>query len=1017
MNYRKNNNLVGWIVFGIATIVYLLTIERTVSFWDCGEFILAANKLQVVHPPGAALYLMIGRIFTLFSFGDPTKVALMMNVLSALCSSFTILFLFWTITALAKKLVKKTEEVLNVRSIFTILGAGVVGALAFTFCDSFWFSAVEGEVYAMSSLFTAAVVWGIMKWEAIANEPGADRWLIFIALMIGLSTGVHLLNLLAIPAIIYVYYFKKYEFSTKGLIACFLLSAVILLFIMEFIIKGLPSIGAKFELLFVNNFELPFGSGMIFFLLLVIGLLVFGMFWAKSKNHPNLNTIFIAVAMILIGYSSIGMIVARSNADTPVNMNNPSNVFTLLSYLNREQYGDTPLFKGPYFTSFPKDTKVTGKRYDRGENEYEVVGENLDYVWDENELTVFPRVHDWRDQNGGHKEFYRNWLNLRPNEKPTFGENLGFFFSYQMNAMYWRYFMWNFSGRQNDFQGHGRNKRNGNWLTGINFIDSGFLGLGDQSDLPPELEGNKGNNKFFMIPFILGLLGFFYHLKHDKKDWFVVFMLFFFTGIAIVLYLNQTPLQPRERDYAYAGSFMAFCIWIGLSVFAILDIISSKMKGVTAPLLATGIGLIAPALMAQQGWNDHDRSKQRFAHDFAVNYLESCAPNAILFTQGDNDTYPLWYAQEVEGVRTDVRIVNLSLLSVDWYINQLRKKQNDALPVPMSFDSTQIKGSKRDVVRYFENPRIAKDRYFELSQIMDAIGSDDPKAKTRTQGGLENYLPTKNLAISIDKQKILVNGHVAPEDDSLIVSQMRWQLPKNALIKSDLMMLNIIAENNFERPVHIAISVGPGSYLGLQKYFQLEGLTYRVVPIEANPEHGQIGRVRDDVMYENMMNIFNWGGLENPDHNLHLDEQTRRLASNFRRIFYRLAEKLASKGENEKAANVINKLREILPHDVIPYDVFSLQSADLMYDMGYNDQAEEILNQILNQQSETGKYVADHKGSVIGQSMLEDLFFAVYSFQEGANMAREHGNNELADRLEQLLMEYGPVYRQLEARS
>ena len=1013
MNYNKKNNLIGWIVFGIATLVYLLTIERTVSFWDCGEFILAANELQVVHPPGAALYLLIGRIFTLFSFGDPTKVALMMNVLSGLCSSFTILFLFWTITAFAKKLVKKTEEVLSDRNIIAILGAGIVGALAYTFCDSFWFSAVEGEVYAMASLFTAAVIWGIMKWEAIANEPHADRWLLFIALMIGLSTGVHLLNLLAIPAIVYVYYFKKYKVTNKGLVLCFLLSAAVLLFIMEFIIKGLPTIGAKFELLFVNNFGLPFGSGMIFFLLLFVGLLVFGMIWTKRNNHPNIHTVFLALGMILIGYSSIGMIVARSSADTPVNMNNPSNVFTLLSYLNREQYGSTPLFKGPHFSSYPIGTKVKGKRYDIGKDGYEVVGENLDYEWNPDDLTIFPRAHDWRDQGGGHLEFYRTWLNLRQNQKPSFGDHLSFFMSYQINHMYWRYFMWNFSGKQNDFQGQGRNKRNGNWITGINFIDRGFLNLGDQSDLPTELEGNPANNKYFLIPFILGLLGLFYQFSKDRKDWFIVLMLFFFTGIAIVLYLNQTPLQPRERDYAYAGSFMAFCIWIGLGVFAILDLIGSKIKGTAAPILATTIALIAPAIMAQQGWDDHDRSKQSFAHDFAIDYLESCGPNAILFTQGDNDTYPLWYAQEVEGIRTDVRIVNLSLLSVDWYINQLRKKQNDAAPVPMSFDSLQIKGSKRDVVRYFDNPRINKNQYYELSNIMDVIGSDAAGSKTQTTAGLENFLPSKKLAITIDKQRILANDHVALEDDSLIVDQMLIDLPKNALIKSELMMLNIIAANDFERPIHIAISVGPSSYLGLQKYFQLEGLTYRIVPIDAGIDPSRYGRVRDDIMYENLMNKFSWGGLENPDLKLRLDEQTRRLSSNFRRIFYRLADKLASKGENEKALQVVQRVEDILPADVLPYDVFMLQNARVMFEIGEREKAESLLNTLLEQQSKTCNYIANQTGST-AKSFSDDMYFSVYLFQESMTICSDHGSDELAARFSQLFEQYALVYQQLE---
>lgn len=673
MKFNKVNTVAGWLICAIACSVYLLTMEATASLWDTGEFISSVYKLQVPHPPGAPLFVLLGRLFVVIFGGS--NPALAVNIMSALSSGFTILFLFWTITHFAKKLVAPGGVEPTGNQIFAIMSAAAVGALAYTFSDSFWFSAVEGEVYALSSLFTALVFWAILKWEHHADEPGADKWIVFIFFMMGLSIGVHLLNLLTIPAIVMVYYFKRYEATPWGTFWAFIMGCLITGFVQVVVIQWSVKLAGWFDVRFVNNFGMPFFSGFIFFFVLLGVLLWYGLRVAK-KNHWNFLRLGIwCVIFMLMGYSSYITTMIRSNANPAVDMYNVDNPNSLVGYLGRDQYGDFPLLYGQVFTASPIDYEQTGMKYSRGTDRYEEVGYDIKPVYSGEDKMLFPRVWD-ASNDQGHANFYRDWLGLADGERPSMEDNIKFFFGYQLNWMYWRYFMWNFAGKQNDIQGFGPgNARDGNWISGISFLDD--LRLGNQDALPDSIKNNKANNKLFLLPFLLGVLGAIYQYFANRRDFIVAALLFFFTGLAIVLYLNQAGNQPRERDYAYVGSFYAFAIWIGLGVLQVREWLMRKTSESVSNMVAAAVCMLAvPVVMGVQEWDDHDRSKKTLARDLAKDYLESCPPNAILITFGDNDTYPLWYAQEVEGIRPDIRVINNSLLGIDWYINQLRYKIN-----------------------------------------------------------------------------------------------------------------------------------------------------------------------------------------------------------------------------------------------------------------------------------------------------------------------------------------------------
>lgn len=1020
MNYQRTNNLVGWITFLIATFVYISTIEPTGSFWDCGEFIATAHKLEVGHPPGAPLFLMLARIFILFGGDNVRMFPIAVNILSALMSSFTILFLFWTITALAKKIVIGKAEA-SADKIIAVMGAGLVGALAYTFTDSFWFSAVEGEVYASSSFFTAIVFWAIFKWENHSEEPHNLRWLILIAYLMGLSIGVHLLNLLTIPALAFVVYFKKYKVSTKGIIYTSLVGVLVLGFIQYGIIQGVITLAGTFDRLFVNGFGMPFGSGIIFYGLLIIGGVIWGLIYTKKKNHPIWNTAILCFTFIMIGYSSFAQIIIRSAANPPLDENNPENVFNFISYLKREQYGERPLFIGQYYNARIID-QVTGDdtwAKIEGEKKYVKGPSKVEPVYEADKTTVFPRM--WSNQQS-HINEYKKWADVKGDRTPTFGENLKFFFVYQMGEMYWRYFMWNFVGRQNDLQGPGGITK-GNWISGIKFIDE--MRLGPQDNLPESMTNNKARNMMFFLPFILGIIGMVYHYSRDNKDAWVVMLLFFFTGVAIVIYLNGTPLQPRERDYAYAGSYYAFAIWIGLGVLSLYEFLKKRIPATAAALSMTALCLVAvPGVMAKAEWNDHDRSDRYTSRDFATDYLNSCERNAILFTNGDNDTFPLWYVQEVEGVRTDVRVVNLSLLNTDWYVDQLKRKYYDSDPINISWAQDKYMLGRRDYIPFYD--RGLKEAV-ELKEMVDFMGSDDAQAKARTNSGEEvNYFPTKNVKLTVNKEEVLANGVVSKDEADKIVPVMTWSLDGNYLMKNDLMILNILANNHWKRPIYFATTVGSENYLNLEPYFQLEGLTYRIVPIRTDSKSDMVpGRVNTNIMYNNVMTKFAWGNMNKPE--VYLDENNMRMTTNFRINFSRLAEELMNENKRDSAIKVLDKCLEVMPDKTIPYNYFMTKIAELYYRAAgaYNRQdtlmandmeltkkneliakANSISERITQIYGDNIKYYLSLKGTKYFKLIDQDMNQALYIMQSMTSILKQTNQKEIADKTEKKFLEY-----------
>lgn len=1012
-NYKKINIIAGWIVFAISAAVYTLTIEPTASFWDCGEFIATSLKLQVGHPPGAPLFMIMGRLFTLLAGGNTELYSVMVNMMSALASAFTILFLFWTITHLAKKIVVGDKEI-TTGNIIAIIGAATVGALAYTFSDSFWFSAVEGEVYASSSLFTAVVFWAILKWENVAGEKYANRWLILIAYLMGLSIGVHLLNLLTIPAIVLVYYFKKYKPTTKGTIWALIISAGILGAIMYVIIPGVFQMAFRFELLFANTFGLGYNSGVLFYGILLIGLVVWSLYYTYKHGKVLANTLILGITVILIGYSSYGMIVIRSNANPPLNENDPSNLFSLISYLNREQYGDRPLMHGPTYNAPIIDSKDGKPNYIRKDGKYVITSYKPEYVYDERFLMPFPRMYS---REGSHINAYMDWGNVkgRPaqttNERgepqtvmiPTFGENLAFFFRYQVGFMYWRYFMWNFSGRQNDIQGHGGPLK-GNWITGISFIDE--MLVGPQDKLPATMKNNWARNKYYMLPFLLGIIGLFYQLNRHKKDFVTILMLFIMTGLAIVVYLNQTPYQPRERDYAYAGSFYAFAIWIGLGVLALIDLIPKALSYSTRAGLASVVALIAvPVVMAAENWDDHDRSGRFTARDFAYNYLNSCDKDAIIFTNGDNDTFPLWYAQEVENIRTDVRVVNLSYLGADWYIEQMQRKVYESDPLPFGMTKDKYVTGTRDMLYVID--RVGGE-FTSLRDAMEFVASDAPETKSlpNTRERIE-YLPAKKLVIPVDTALVLKNGTVTPRQANKIVKEIRFELNKNYLYKNDMMVLDLLAHNNWKRPVYFAITVSDDNYLNLQNYFRLDGLAYRVVPVATSRPDGQPGGVDTEILYNNLINKFRWGGVPNPD--VYLDENNLRMLSNFRNNFSRLAEELINEGKKDSAVKVLDKCMEIMPENRVPFNYFIVPVIEQYYRAGQVEKANNLVNSFFNSTQEDLRYYFSFRGEK-ARSIDYEKRVAIQILGELNRITSFFKQKELADKIEAAFQQFYQLY-------
>lgn len=996
MKFQKINNYTGWFAFTVALVTYWLTFEETASYWDCGEFIAVSYKLEVSHPPGAPLFMLLGRVFSFLALGDVSKVAYWINFLSVLASAFTILFLFWSITLFGRKLMGlANQEQPNAGQTLTLMGAGLVGALAYTFSDSFWFSAVEAEVYAMSSLFTAVVVWGILRWELIEDEAAANRWLIFVAYIMGLSIGVHLLNLVTLPALGLIFYFKKFKPGPWGIVATLAICTFIVLFINDFIVPGLPSLAGNFEIFFVNTLGLPFGSGVIVFGLLFITGVYFGIRYSQQNNKVILNTFLLSTTFILIGYLSYATIVIRSNFDPPINENAPKDVMSFVRYLKREQYGSRPLLYGPYFTAQLIDIKQGAPVYTKGKDKYEITDRKLEYVYEPDQQSILPRA--W---NPEHKKSYQRILGLAEGEKPSFSQNLYYMFKHQIGTMYMRYFFWNFAGRESDEQGAGII---GPW----NWFE----------DVPEVIDANRGRNNFFAIPLIIGLIGMFYQFVRDTKNFSVVALLFIMLGIAIVVYLNSPPEEPRERDYIYAGSYYAFTFWIGLAVIALAESFKSFLKNQrVAAITATLICMAAPVIMAAEGWDDHNRSNRFFSVDSAKNYLASCAPNAILFTGGDNDTFPLWYVQEVEGFRTDVRVIVLSYYNTDWYIEQSMAKKNDSEAMPYSIDlKNYIQGGPNDYLRYSDMGI----KTIDVRQYLDLLNKNYPQL--RYENG--NLVPSKVFTLPVDKDKVEAMGIIPEGMDSLLVDQMRWNLVGNGMYKSDLALMDVIATNNWERPIYLNNTSLAQIRIDLRPYAVEEGLTYRILPVK-NPNKN-LDFVNTKVMYDNMINKFQYRGLNDPD--VYYNDDYRGFVLNHRSAFNTLAEALlyeydveTAQGpaetvviEGQPAENKFEMARKALlfsiekmPDEAIPYDFTAVSTIQLLFRVGETEKAVEMARTVGRRADEMVGYMLKQ-----GSPLTLDLQRNLYILSNLQLILYENGQTELAKQIEDSYLKYASNFQ------
>ncbi|WP_455054127.1 protein O-mannosyl-transferase family [Leyella stercorea] len=1075
--YKLVNNVLGWLTFFVAAFVYCSTIEPTASFWDCPEFITTGYKLEVGHPPGAPFFMLTANLFSQFA-SDPSQVARMVNTMSALLSATTILFLFWSITHLARKLILKDWSEMTLGKLIAIQASGLVGALIYTFSDTFWFSAVEGEVYAYSSAFTAIVFWLILKWEDHADEPHSDRWLVLIAYMTGLSIGVHLLNLLCLPAIVLVYCYRRFpHIELKGSLLALVGSFVLVAAVLYGVVPGIITVAGWFELLFVNTLGCPFNTGEIIYIVLLVAIVIWAIYESyvdKSFKRQNIsfvlsvgmlgipfrgmtwgagllglvilvalyfglnyrkkigkelvpvvtarfkNTALLCMLMLMIGYSSYAVIVIRSAANPPMDQNSPEDVFTLGSYLSRDQYGDSPLLYGQAYTSqvaYDVDGNMCVPKHKEGaaiwqrkekasegeKDSYFVVSHKDKLIYAQN--MVFPRMH-----SSAHAGAYENWMGgvegtQVPYDRcgepvmvkmPTQMENIRFFLSYQCNFMYWRYFMWNFAGRQNDIQGNGE-PEHGNWITGISFIDDWMLG--DQSKMPAELKANKGHNVFYCLPLLLGLIGLFWQAWRGQRgirQFWVVFFLFFMTGLAIVLYLNQTPQQPRERDYAYAGSFYAYAIWCGLGVLAIYDMLKKKLKGNDVAVAGVvGVAcLLVPIQMASQTWDDHDRSGRYTCRDFGQNYLMTLQDkgNPIIFTNGDNDTFPLWYNQETEGVRTDARVCNLSYLQTDWYIDQMKRPAYDSPSVPITWPRIDFCSGTNDYIEvrpamkqqlldfYREYPKEARaafgDEPFEVKNIM--------KYWVRSKDNDTHVIPTDTLYITIDKEAVRRSGMMMASDtipDRMVISLAG----KRAIYKNDMMMLEMLAQCNWERPLYVATTVGSDNYMNLGDNFVQEGLAYRITPFNTKAPGAK--NFDTEKVYNNVMNRFKWGGLDKPG--LYIDETVMRMCYTHRHLLAQLAMQLIAEGQNAKAEKVLRKAEKVLPEYNVPY-TFMSGAADMARAyalIGKKADAARILNKVWADAKSYADYYLQLTGSRFMMSQ-NDVLRQLYIMQNIADITQ-----------------------------
>lgn len=946
MSFNRLNDLMGWLVFAIAATTYLLTMEETASFWDAGEFIAVSYKLEVPHPPGAPFFLLVGRMFSFLAMGDTLEVAYWINAVSALSSAFTILFLFWTITLLARRFMPQPE---TTAEYITVLGSGLVGALAYTFSDSFWFSAVEAEVYGMSSFFTALVVWAMLKWERIEDPRTAHRFLIFITYMMGLSIGVHLLNLLTIPALALIYYYRRYEErTTRGTLMALAAGFVIIGVINFGIIPGLPSLAGSFEVFFVNSFGLPFGSGLLIFVALFIGGIVylilfslspkrklFGQISMNAEQKSLLNLALLSLTFILVGYSSYLLIIIRSNENPPINENDPSDIISFVSYLKREQYGYRPLLYGPHFMAERPTSKQGEPKYRRNDKlgRYEIYDYKTDYEYESKDQILLPRVYS---QQGNHPQLYRQKLGMQKGENPTMGDNIAFMFSHQFGHMYLRYFMWNFAGRASD-------NKEADWL----------LPWEGNGELPEIIARDKAHDNFYMLPFLLGVLGLIFHFRNDREGANFVLTLFIMLGAMIVLYINSPPVEPRERDYVYVGSFYAFAIWIGFGMLFLKELFDKVAKGVPAAALATLIALGVPALMGTKSWDNHDRSDRFFSVDQARNTLASCEENAILFTGGDNDTFPLWYVQEVEGFRTDVRVVVLSYFNTDWYISQMQRKVNESEPLPITFEYEQYREGVNDIAQYYPPERGETERALDLDRYIRAVKEQNPQVVIPYQGDKVTIYPSKKFLLQVDSAEV---ADIVPKDMRERITDMQLQINNNYILKGDIMLLDILANNNWERPIYFNTTSANTTSIGLRNYLFQEGMTYRLLPVQSKSRTG-MGGVNTNVMLENLRN-FQYRGMQNPE--AFYDVEFRRFASNFRSLYWRLASDLMQERRKKEAVQILNEGLQQLPDKGVPYSYYAPRYVDLYLMLEEDERALGMADTLARRSHEVLSYLRDN---------------------------------------------------------
>lgn len=938
MNQEKKWPLIaGWIVFAFAFIVYYFSAERSGSLWDCGEFILGAYKLQVVHPPGAPLFLLVGRIFTwiadIFS-NNPEDIAFAVNMMSGICTALAAAFVAWTTIIFSRLLLAGRDQTPTNEQLLVSCGAGIAAGLATAFSTSIWFSAVEGEVYAMSTMFTTMTFWAAVKWYGKEDTPDADRWLIFAIYAAGLSIGVHLLSLLVFPAIGLLYYFKKYQtVKLSGLIIAPALGALAVPIVQKIVIVGVPTLWAKMELLMVNGLGMPIHSGVFPTVLILAGLAFLGIRWARKNNNGLVERLVVAMTLLVISFSTIGVVVIRANANPPINMNDPSDAMRLIPYLNREQYGERPLLRGPHYEAAPYDTKKED-RYGIVGDRYEVVDQKLSYVYRDEDKILFPRISH---SDGSRPALYRRWMN-DPQGKPSMAFNLEFFIRYQINWMYWRYFMWNFVGRENGEQGFEPwNPKSGHWISGFKTLDSARLFNMDK--MPETMRNHQARNTYFFLPLIFGLLGLIYQFNRRKRDFAALLLLFFFTGIGIIIYSNQPPNEPRERDYVLVGSFFTFCIWIGLGVPALYSFLKAKLPSLktATPILASAVVFTAPLIMLTQNFDDHTRRHLHGSRDYASNFLQSLEPNSIMFTYGDNDTYPLWYAQEVEGIRRDVRIVNLSLIAVDWYIEGLRRKINESDPIKLTIPRDAYRGNKRNQVFYL--PGKSSSAEMALDQALQFIARDNPQQIQSTR--LETYLPSNNLYIPIDPARAMQAGMVTVADTGKIVSKIPVSIDKQYITKDQLAVLDVIMSNLYDRPIYFSVTCQDSKLMGINDYTQMEGLGLRIIPVRTPSQqefyiYGS-GRVDTDKVFENVTQKWRWGNFDKVrqyvDNSFGASVQAQKM------ILWRTAEQLLDEGKSDKAVELTDKYFEGFPHMNFPYDARTLPHINIYLKAGAYDKA------------------------------------------------------------------------------